>query len=74
MLDKLITLIIIDTNFILAYVIWVMNGYYASIRETLKMPEELTGAHGLAYTAGLLSGCGSGLCGSGCAVLPDGMG
>ena len=36
MLDKLITLIIIDTNFILAYVIWVMNGYYASIPRDLE--------------------------------------
>lgn len=36
MLDKLITLIVIDTNFILAYVIWVMNGYYASIPKDLE--------------------------------------
>ena len=36
MLDKLITLIVIDTNFILACVIWVMNGYYASIPKDLE--------------------------------------
>lgn len=36
MIDKLITLIIIDTNFILAYVIWVLNGYYKSIPVELE--------------------------------------
>lgn len=36
MVDKLITLIIIDTNFILAYVIWVLNGYYKSIPAELE--------------------------------------
>lgn len=36
MIDKLITLVIIDTNFILAYVIWVLNGYYKSIPVELE--------------------------------------
>ena len=34
--DKLVTLVIIDTNFILAYVIWVLNGYYKSIPKELE--------------------------------------
>ncbi len=36
MIDKLVTLVIIDTNFILAYVIWVLNGYYKSIPKELE--------------------------------------
>ena len=36
MVDRLITLVIIDTNFILAYVIWVLNGYYKSIPRELE--------------------------------------
>ena len=43
MVDHIITLIIIDTNFILAYVIWVMNGYYKSIPRDLEEAGRIDG-------------------------------
>ncbi len=43
MVGHIITLIIIDTNFILAYVIWVMNGYYKSIPRDLEEAGRIDG-------------------------------
>jgi multiple sugar transport system permease protein len=43
MLDKLITLIIIDCNFILAYVVWMQNGYFKSIPSELEDAARIDG-------------------------------
>lgn len=43
MLDKLITLIIVDSNFALAYVIWVLSGYFKSIPNELEDAARIDG-------------------------------
>lgn len=43
MLDKLPTLIIVNTNTVLAYVIWVLNGYFRSIPAELENAARIDG-------------------------------
>lgn len=43
MLDNVLTLIIINTNFVLAYVIWVLNGYFKTIPVELEEAARIDG-------------------------------